>query len=78
MGGVLARIALIRVGHGVDAGVVDARAVVGRLVDGVRAAAAGAGLGGCSIFGLGSASLRGSESAAECRFRLKIAGLPIF
>ena len=33
MGGVLARIALIRVGHGVDAGVVDARAVARRLFD---------------------------------------------
>ena len=33
MGGVLARIALIRVGNGADAGVVDARAVAGRLFD---------------------------------------------
>ena len=33
MGGVLARIALIRVGNGADAGVVDARAVVGRLFE---------------------------------------------
>lgn len=73
MGGVLARIALIRVGNGADAGV-----GAGRLVDGARAAAAGAGLGGCSIFGLSSASLRAPESAAECRFGLKSARLPIF
>ena len=40
MGGVLARIAMIGVGHGVDA-----RAVAGRLFDGVRIAAARAGSG---------------------------------
>ena len=40
MGGALARIAMIGVGHGVDA-----RAVAGRLFDGVRIAAARAGSG---------------------------------
>ena len=45
MGGVLARIAMMRVGHGVDARAADARAVAGRLFDGVRIAAARAGSG---------------------------------
>ena len=39
MGGALARIAMIGVGHGVDARAADARAVAGRLIDGARIAA---------------------------------------
>ena len=45
MGGALARIAMIGVGHGVDARAADARAVAGRLFDGVRMAAARVGSG---------------------------------